>query len=127
MQTCELSLPPVSPPGQLAGVLALPNAGVQGCANRPLHNARNIDEFSNLLFHQRFGTVDEVVSTGNMAERNSRERDLLTMMYSMSTATLCLVVNGLCQLITDIMAVNPSPVCLYILVDVSRLAMRLRH
>ena len=84
MQSCGLSMPPVPPPGQLAGVPVLPNAG----ANRPWHNARSIDEFANLLFHQRFGTVDEIVSAGNMAELNSRVCDLLNVMYSMSNATL---------------------------------------
>lgn len=127
IQLGDRPMPLIPHPGQPADVPVLPNAGVQGSANRPWHNARSIDEFANLLFHQRFSTVDEIVSAANIAELNSRERDLLTVMYSMSNATLRLVVNDLQHVVTDVMATNPSPSCLQILVDLCGLTRRLRR
>jgi hypothetical protein len=96
-------------------------------ANRPWQNAHNIQEFATLLYRNKYSSVDDIIQQCRLVDITSRERDLLTVMFSMSNATLHLVADDLQRIITYVVATQASIPDLPLLADLGRLTQRLRR
>ena len=119
------SQPPTS--SSITSVCQVPTSQGINTSTRPWQNSRSIEDFATQLYHKRYDSVEEIIQDGKFNDITSRDRDLLTVMLSLSNATLRLVANEQQRLITDIVASQPTPQDLKSVGELGRLTQRIRR
>jgi hypothetical protein len=89
-------------------------------STRPWQNSRSIENATQ-LYHKRYNLVDDIIQECKFSNVTSRDRDLLTVMFSLSNATLRFVANAQQRLLTDFIAAQTSPLDLQVIGALGRL------